>query len=41
MSTTASIAKYNASPAGKAKALTAVTTKPADFDVQFIVSPEM
>ena len=41
MSTTTSIAKYNATPAGKKSALAAVTTKPADFDSQFIVSPEM
>ncbi|KOO45985.1 hypothetical protein Ctob_016633, partial [Chrysochromulina tobinii] len=36
-----SIAKYNATPAGKKTALTEVTTKPTDFDTQFIVSPEM
>jgi hypothetical protein len=36
-----SVAKYNATPAGKKTALTEVTTKPTDFDTQFIVSPEM
>ena len=41
MSTATSIAKYNATPAGKKTALTAVTAKPPDFDAQFIVSPEM
>ena len=36
-----SVAKYNATPAGKKNTLAEVTTKPADFDTQFIVSPEM